>query len=43
MRFLVENYPYEAISRLFKKYLCMSVTYVKFVKLPDMVRYQYYT
>ena len=39
MRFPVENYPKEMISRLFNFFIYMSVTYVKFVKLPDMVRY----
>ena len=43
MQFYVENHPQEAISRLLKKHIYMSVTYVKFVKLPDMVRYQDYT
>ena len=39
MRFPVETYPKEMISRLFIFFIYMSVTYVKFVKLPDMVRY----
>ena len=39
MQFPVENYPIEMISRLFYVFIYMSVTYVKFVKLPDMVRY----
>jgi hypothetical protein len=39
MRFLVENHPQEAISRLLK-HIYMSVTYVTLVKSPNMVRYQ---
>ena len=49
----IKNGCYHAIPRQkphlgddilnFLFFVCMSVTYVKFVKLPDMVRYQDYT
>ena len=38
MRFPVENYPNDMVSRTFLSGVPMSVTYVKFVKLPYMVR-----
>ena len=34
MQFYVENHPYKWVPKTFLKKIIMSVTYVKFVKLP---------
>ena len=37
MQFYVENHPYKWVLETFLKKIIMSVTYVKFVKLPYKV------